>query len=152
LLRAQHVFEMDAVEGRVAHAEHKLAAFFEHNVSGTGDEVVAQTVGDSAERAHRAGNHEHGINGVAAGGDGSANVSVGKHFNFRGRATEKAARELLGIARSDVQLFGEEALTRFGDDKMYAAYASVSFKQIKRLLREERAACAGHTNGYDLFV
>src|SRR5882762_2538720 len=41
LLSAQHIFQMDAAEWCVAHAENQLAAFLEHDVGGAREEIVA---------------------------------------------------------------------------------------------------------------
>jgi len=46
LLGAQHIFEMDAIEWGIANAKHELAALFEHDVGGAGDQIVAGAVGD----------------------------------------------------------------------------------------------------------
>src|SRR5258708_18581211 len=142
---------MNSVEGRVAHAEDKLAALFKHDVGGARHEVVAGAVGDRSERHHRAGNYEHGVDRVAAGGDGGADVAIRQDFYFRGRAAKQAVRKLSGVARGNAELFGEEALAGFGDDEVDAHDASVFFEQSERLLGEYCPACSSHTNGNGLF-
>ena len=64
LLRAQHVLQMNAVERRIADAEYELAIFLEHHIGGARHKVVAGACGDFGERAHRAGNHGHGVDWV----------------------------------------------------------------------------------------
>src|ERR1700719_3360625 len=54
LLRAHHVFEMDAIERRITNAEHQPTAFFERHIGGTRNEIVACSTGNRGERAHRA--------------------------------------------------------------------------------------------------
>src|SRR5260370_22204800 len=109
---------MNSVEGRVAHAEDKLAALFKHDVGGARHEVVAGAVGDRSERPHRAGNYEHGIDRVAPGGDGGADVAIRQDFYLRGRAAKKAGGKLSRVARGKAELFREEALAGFGDDQV----------------------------------
>src|SRR5271170_4553907 len=75
---------MNAIEGRVSHAEDELATFFEHDVGGAGDEVVAHGGGDGGKRAHRAGNDDHGVDTVAARSDLGADVFVRSHINLLG--------------------------------------------------------------------
>ena len=70
------------LNGRVANAKNQLAAFLEHDIGGAGDEVVADAIGDGGERAHGAGNDDHGVDVVAAGSDGGANIFVGDGFDF----------------------------------------------------------------------
>ena len=47
-----HVFDVDEVEGRVAHHADELPALFEDHVGGAGDEVVGKAAGDAAQGAH----------------------------------------------------------------------------------------------------
>src|ERR1700730_17063104 len=95
LLGAEHIFKMDAIEWRLANAQHELAAFFEHHVGGASDQIVAGAGGDGRQRSHGAGNYEHGVHFVAAGGDGSADIFVGQDFNLRGGPAQKTAGQLL---------------------------------------------------------
>src|SRR6476469_420209 len=52
---AQHVFEVDQRERRLARAEHELAALLERHAHRTLDQVRHRAGGDRAERTHRAG-------------------------------------------------------------------------------------------------
>src|SRR5579864_4992677 len=49
LLRTQHVFKMDAAEGRIANAEHQPAAFLERDIGGARNEVIAGARGDDGK-------------------------------------------------------------------------------------------------------
>src|ERR1700674_372184 len=151
LLSAQHVFQMDAVERRVAHAEDELAAFLEHDVGGACDEIIAGPIGDCAQCPHGAWNHEHGIDGVTPRSDRCTDVFVRKHFNLRRGAPEEPARKLPQITRRDAQLFSKETLPGFGDDQVDARNASVFFKQYECPLCEDCPAGSGHTNRNALF-
>lgn len=103
VVNAEHVFEMDAVEGRFAEAEDEGAALFEANVGGAREQVVADTGSDCAEGACRARNDDHGVDGSAAGSDGRADVFVGQAFKFfRGCSGEKRG-EFFCVGRDDAE-------------------------------------------------
>ena len=93
LLCAQHVFQMDAIERRVAHAKINLRPSLSITSAERPSEIVADAVGNRGERAHGAGNHNHGVDVVAARSDGCANIFVGKCFDFSGSAADDARRE-----------------------------------------------------------
>jgi hypothetical protein len=101
------------------------------------------------ERAHSAGNDDHGVDVVAAGGDGSANVFVGDDLNFLWGTAENARREFFQIAGSDSEFFRKEPLAGFGSDEMNAGDARIVFKKGESLLGEDRAACARYANRND---
>ena len=94
LLGTDHILQMNAIERRVSHAENELAILFEHHVGGARNQVVADPIGDCAERTHRAGDHQHRIHAVTPGRDGSAHIFVGQNFDFCRRAVQNACREL----------------------------------------------------------
>src|SRR5258706_5292802 len=48
LLRSQHVFQMNAVDRRVANTQNEFPAFLEHHVRRSRDQIVADAVGDCA--------------------------------------------------------------------------------------------------------
>src|SRR6266446_5753809 len=152
LLRPQHVFQMNAVDRRVANTQNEFPAFLEHHVRRSRDQIVADAVGDCAQRPHRAGNDHHGIHRVAARSDRSAHVFVGQNVDFADRMAENAARQLFQIAGSNAKLFRKEPLARLRDHKMYACHARVFLQQCERLLSEDRSAGAGHTYGDNLFL
>lgn len=152
LLNSQHVFQVDAAERRIAHAENESAIFFQHNVRGARDQIVTDAGGDRSQRAHRARNDQHGVDGATAGGDGGADVFVGKNFDLCNWTVEKAMRELFQVTRREAQLFGKEALACFGNDQMDVRDASVCFQKHQRFLREQSPAGAGHSHSYDLIL
>src|SRR6266478_2744966 len=125
LLRPQHVFQMNAVERRVANTQNQFPAFLEHHVRRSRDQIVADAVGNGAERPHRARNDDHRIHRVAAGSDRSAYVLVRQNLDFAGRMAENAAWELFQVAGSNAKLFRKEPLARFRDHKMYERHARV---------------------------
>src|SRR5882724_5477318 len=152
LLCAKHVLQMHAVERSVAHAKNQLAAFLQHHVGGARNEIVADSARNRPQRAHRAGNYDHGIDHVAARGDGRADVSIRQNFYFCCRVPENAAGQLLQIARGKTKLFREEPLPRFRDHEVHTRNARIFFEQSQRLLRENGPAGPGHTYGYNLFL
>ena len=152
LLRPQHIFQMHAVERRVAHTKHELAAFLEHDVRRTRHKIVADPVGNRPKRSHRAGNHNHGVDHVAARGDGRADILIWQNFNFCGRVTENPARQLLQITCGKTEFFGKKPLARFRHHQVHARDARIFFEQNQRLLRENGPAGPGHTHGYNLFL
>src|SRR5437016_7177420 len=120
LLRPQHVFEMNAIDWRVAHTQNELPAFLEHYVCRSRDQIVADAVGNCAERPHRARNNHHGIHCIATRSDRRAHVSVWQDVDLGNRMAENAARELLQVAGSNAKLFCKEPLAGFRDHQMYA--------------------------------
>src|SRR5689334_7266180 len=55
----QHVFQMNFTERRLAYDEHQFTPLFQHYVSRPMNQVVAETVCDSCERAHAAWRDHH---------------------------------------------------------------------------------------------
>src|SRR5256885_1900050 len=149
-LRPHHIFKMNAAEGRVSDTEDELSSFFEHDVSGARDQVVARAAGDGRQTAHRAGNDEHGVNFIAAGCNGGANVFIRQGFDFRVGFSQQTRRELLEVTAGNSEFLGEKALAGFRDDKMNVCHPRVFGEQMQSFLREQRAAGAGHTQSYDL--
>ena len=153
LLRAHHVFEMDAIERRITNAENQTPAFFERHIRGTGNEIVASAAGHRGERSHRARYDAHRIRRIAAGGDGSANVRIRKNFNLASRlgATriEHSLRQF-GKRPGDVQFVFEQAQAGFGDDQMNACHARIGIEHSQSGLRQDgaRSACNGDDNDF----
>src|ERR1700722_13147018 len=140
---AEHVFEVDAVEGRFPEAEHQGAALFQADVGGAGKQIVGYAGGDGGERAGGARDDDHGVNGSAAGGDGGADVFVGQVFDFFcGRAGQERS-EFFAVGRDDIQFGGDEAQTRFRDDEKDALDTRVGVEQTKHGLRVDCAAGSG---------
>jgi len=111
-------FKMNAAEGRVSDAENEFSSFFEHDVCGARDQVVARAAGDGGQTAHRAGNDEHGVNFIAAGCDGGPNVFIQQGVDFRVGFAQQTRRELLEVTAGNSEFFGEKTLAGFRDDKM----------------------------------
>ena len=91
----RHVAQVDAVEGRFAHAEDERAALLERDVGGAGDERVGQTVGDGGQRAHGARQDDHAVGWMAAAGDGGADVGVGVLDGLGGRGAEQLFEQIV---------------------------------------------------------
>ena len=147
VVKAQHVFDVDAVERRFAKAEDELAALLEANVGGAREQIVADAGSDRAERASGAGDDDHGVHGSAAGGDGCADVFVGQAFEFfRGRFGEER-REFFGILGDDAEFGGHEAQTGVAGDEVNASDARIGVECAENCLRVDCAARAGDAYG-----
>ena len=144
---AQHILQVHAIEGRFTQAEDERAALLEANVGGAREEVVARAIGDGRERAGGARNYGHRVNGVAAGGDGCADVAIGDEFDLFARRSGDLCGELLGVLRGDAEFLSDEALARFGDDEVDAGDAGVGFEQLESAAGEDCAGGSGDTDG-----
>ena len=69
-----------------------------HSHDRTRHKIVADPVGNRPKRSHRAGNHNHGVDHVAARGDGRADILIWQNFNFCGRVTENGTQVLPALA------------------------------------------------------
>ena len=65
----EHVFDFDEAQGHFAVDDDEAAAFFEGDLDGAGDEVVAEAVGEFGEFVAGAGDDDHGVGFEGAGGD-----------------------------------------------------------------------------------
>jgi hypothetical protein len=79
-------------KGGFADHENEAAALFEADVGGACDEIVRDAVGNGGESMNGAGGDDHGRDGKAAGGDGSADVERG--IGNRGNILEIGGRFL----------------------------------------------------------
>lgn len=122
----RHVAQMDAIEGRFADAEDERAALFEGDIGGAGDERVGEAEGDGSERAHGAWEDDHAVGGVAAAGNGRADIGVGVLDGFGWRCPEELFEEI--GAAGDAELFGEDAEGVFAGDEVDAGDAVVGFE------------------------
>ena len=147
VVKAQHVFDVDAIERRFAEAEDQFAALFEANVSSAGEQVVAHAGSNRPKRARGTGNDDHGVDGGAAGGDGGADVAIGQAFEFFRRSFGKKRGELLRILGDDAEFGGDEAQTGVAGDEVNAGDARIGVKGAKNRLRIDRAARAGDAYG-----
>jgi hypothetical protein len=136
---------VNAIKGSFANAEHEGAALLERNVGGAGDERVRKTQRNRRQRAHGTRQDDHSIGGVAAAGDGSADVSVEKLHGFGRRGAEELL-EQIGAA-GDAELLGKDAERVFRGDKVDAGDSVVGFEGAKRLAGQDCAGCAGDGEG-----
>lgn len=146
---AEHVFDVDAIERRLAKAEDESAALLEADVGGAREEIVARAGGDGAEGSGGAGNHGHGVHACAAGGDGGADVAIGEIFDFRGGSSSEQGRQFLRFLRNDAEFGGDEAQAGVAGDEMDALDAWISVEEVEDGLRVDRAGCAGDAYGDD---
>jgi hypothetical protein len=139
----QQVAQMDAVEGRLAHAEDEAAALLEADVGGAFDEVGGHAIGDAGQRPHGAGQHDHSIAGSASAGNAGADVGLRVLNDFVGGG--RRAEELFdqSVATAELHLFGEDAQSGFTGDEFDACDARVRMEGAQHLGGEDRAAGAG---------
>ena len=148
-LCAQHVFQVNAVQRRIAHAEKQLAAFFHHHIRRARHQIVASPARDGGQRADGAGNHDHRVHGITSRSDGRANILIRNGFDFLGGAPQDPPGKFFQVTRGDFQFFGEQPLARFRGHQVNLPHARIIFQQRKRLLRENSAAGSGHADGDD---
>jgi len=101
----RHVAQVNAIEGRLAHAEDEGAAFLERDVGGAGDERVGQAERDGRERAHGTWENNHSIGWMAAAGNGRADIGVGVLDYFRGFGGEQFLHKI--ITARNAEFLGE---------------------------------------------
>jgi hypothetical protein len=117
----------------------------ERDVSGAGNEGVGEAEGDRGEGSHGTGQDDHSIGGVAAAGNGSADVGVGELDYFLRRGAEELF-EQIGAA-GDAEFFGEDAERVFRGDKVDTGDAGVGFEGAECLAGEACAGSAGDGEG-----
>ena len=81
-LRSQHIFQVDAVERRIPHAQHQFASFLQHHIRRARNEIIAHARGNGPQRSHGTGDHHHRIYIMAARSDRRSHIPIGKHFNL----------------------------------------------------------------------
>lgn len=140
-----HVAQVDFVEGGFADAEDERAALFEAYVGGTLDEVLGESVGDAGEGAHAAGQDDHSAGGIAAAGDGCADVVFCVLGDFRGGVAEEFFGEV--VAAAEAQFFCEDAEGAFCGDEVDAGDAGVGIEKPQEGLSEDGAAGSGESQG-----
>ena len=145
--RELHVAQVDAVEGGLAHAEDEAAALLEADIGGSLDEVRGEAVGDAGERAHGAWQNDHAVGGIAAAGDGGADVGFGVLMDFGVWAG--CAEELFdqAVAAAELQFFGEDAQGGFRGDEVDVGDAGVGIEGAQHFGGEDGAAGAGDGKG-----
>jgi hypothetical protein len=138
----RHVADVDEVQRSFADAEDEAAAFFEADVRGSFDEVAGETVSDASEGAHRAGENDHCVHRVGAGGDGCADVFVSVVRNFGGGLAEEAGDEVGSTA--DLRFLGQNAERAGREDEVDAGDASILLERAEHLNGKYRSTCSGH--------
>ncbi len=141
----RHVAQMNAVERGFAHAEDEGTALFEGDVGGAGDERIGKAVGDGGECAHGARQDDHAAGGMAAAGDGGADVEVGVQNGLYGRGAEELF-EQVGAA-GEAEFFGEDAERVLRGYEVDASDAGVGFEGAEEFAAEDCSGCAGDGNG-----
>ena len=68
LSQRQHVFQVDSRQRRFTRDDNQLALLLQHHIGGTLNQVVAGTVSNGGQRAHRARANHHRVGGVRARG------------------------------------------------------------------------------------
>ena len=63
------VLDVDQVQRRFAGHQDELLLLLQHHIGGAQQDVLAVAVGDAAQRAHGAGNHDHRVGRVRAAGE-----------------------------------------------------------------------------------
>ncbi len=76
LRRGQHGAQMADVQRGLADHQHQPAAFLEHHVGGTANQVVGHAAGDFRKRLDRAWGDDHAHRLERSTGDGGAHVAV----------------------------------------------------------------------------
>src|ERR1700681_581832 len=89
LLRAQHILQMNPAEWRIAHTQHQASALLQANIGGARNQIVARSRSNGRERTHRAGNHYHSIDPIAARGNRRADILIRQSFSLRRAPSDK---------------------------------------------------------------
>lgn len=96
--------------------------------------MYARAIGDAAERSHATRDHHHGVGGVGAAGDASANVCVGLLMNFAAALAKDLADEV--AAASQVELFGHDAKRAIGGYEVDGSDALITFNAEQEMFEE----------------
>jgi hypothetical protein len=149
VVNAEHVFDVDAIEGRLAEAEDERAALLEADVGGAREEIVAGAGGDGAECSRGAGNYRHGVHTRAAGGDGGADVAIGEEFDFRGGSAGEKRRKFFRFLGDNAQFGGDKTQAGFTGDEIDALDAGIGVEETEDELRVDGAGRASRADGDD---
>jgi hypothetical protein len=144
---AEHILEVDAIQGSFAEAEYEGASLFQANVGRAGEQIVGDAGGDGGECAGGARDDDHGVNGRAAGGDDRADVFVGQVLGFSCWRAGEERSELFCVGRDDVKFGSQQAEAGVGGDQVDALDTRVGVEQAQDSLRVDGAARAGDADG-----
>ncbi len=138
-----HVAQVNAIEGRLAHAEDERTALLEAYVGRALDEVRRHSVGNASQSSHGAGKNNHGVGGIATAGDVGCDVGfrVMKNLAGGGWRVEELFHKI--VAAAELHLFGEDAQGGFAGDKVDMGDARVSVESAQHLSGKKRAAGSG---------
>ena len=120
---------MDQADRRLAWNEDQLLPFFQHDVGGAEQGVVAGAVRDPPERAHAARDDDHDIQRIGAAGE--AHVHAGA----------AVALHAFGHAQSSGEFLGDDGFGVFAQDHMDLVFPGI--KVVQEALGVERAAGSG---------
>jgi len=132
---------VNAVERCLADAEDEGATLLEADVGGTLDEIGGDAVGDTCESSHGAGENDHAVGGVAAGGDVGPDVRVGVLLDLGAGFAEEFGDE--SVAAAELHLFGEDAEGGFGGDEVDFGDAGVGGEGAQDFRSVDGAAGSG---------
>ena len=71
---ADHVAKMSQIQRSFSRQQDQAASLFQHNIRGTGNQVVRQAVRHSSQSVHGAGRNHHAHGRVGATGDAVAHL------------------------------------------------------------------------------
>jgi hypothetical protein len=143
IVHAQHILQMDAVQGRLTQAEDKGATLLQADVSSACEQVGGRAAGNGAERSGGTRDDGHSVHRSAAGRDSGADVFIGEKFDlFRGRTGEERGNSF-AVSGNDAQLSSEEAQTSVAGDKVDVVDAGVGVQQAQDRAGVESTAGSG---------
>lgn len=142
-----HIAEVDEAKWGFTDTEDKRSALLEGDVGGAVDEGVGEAVGDGGEGSHGAGEDEHGVRGVGAGGYVGADVFVGVLLDFEGGGAEELFGEV--VAAGEPELLGDYAEGGVGDYEVDVLDAGVCGEEAEGFGGEEAAGGSGDGEGED---
>jgi len=138
---AVQVANVNFVERGFADAEHQRAFFFEANVGGALDQMRRDAIGNASQRAHAAGQDDHGVAGIGTAGDVGADIGVGLLANFAGLTPEQLLDHV--VAAAEFEFFSHDAQGAVRGDKVDGCDARIALDGKQQAAHEDCAAGAG---------
>lgn len=112
----EHVFEFDQAEGHFSMDDHQAAAFFEDDLHGAGDQVIAEAVGELREFVVGAGDDDHGVGLETSGGDAGPDVFIRQQGDVVFGATGQCGK-VEGSAAFHAEFIVQQSAAELGDDE-----------------------------------